>query len=94
MATYIIITHQPGLLDAFEGNARPAIPTGKTASEDWIELGETIPAQVKAHSSFLGALPGPDGELMFNFAIGQAAANEYLITVPKHQIKNITIKTA
>jgi len=32
--------------------------------------------------------------LIFNFAIGQAAANEYLVSVSRHQIKNITTKTA
>lgn len=94
MATYLVIDHQPGLLDAYLGNARPAVPTGKTASENWIELGETQPAQTKGFSSFIGALPGPDGELIFNFAIGQAAANEYLVSVSRHQIKNITTKTA
>jgi len=93
MATYMIFSDIPGFRSSYLGNGQPQIPTGKTISEVWVELGETVPAQAKANSTFRNVCVA-NGKPVYVFAIGNSAANEYLVCVPAHQVKNMTIKTA
>lgn len=93
MATYIITDDQPGLRQSYLGSANPKLPTGKVVDNLYTELGVTIPTQTAAYSSFAGQSIGPGGTEFFIFNIGNSALNEYLICVPRHQIRNLTIKT-
>ena len=93
MATVMIFNDVPGFRSSYLGNGQPQLPTGKTISEVHVELGETVPAQVKAYSTFRNVTMA-NGKPIYVFSIGQAGANEYLVCVPAHQIKNMTIKTA
>ena len=93
MATYMKFADIPGFRASFLGNGQPQMPTGKTISEVWVELGETVPTQATAHSTFRNVTVA-NGKPVYVFSIGNSAANEYLVCVPAHQIKNMTIKTA
>lgn len=94
MATYIKIADSSSLRNAMLGNAEPKLPTGKTISELWAELGETIPTQTTANSTFLGEMIGPQREPMLVWNIGDATPSAYLVVVPKRHVKNLTIKLA
>jgi len=91
MATYIKTADSVGFRSAYAGNAVPPMPTGKMVDELWAELGETVPTQTVANSSFKG-VSLHNGEMYFSWAIGNSSANEYLVVVPRKHLKNLTIK--
>lgn len=91
MSTYIKTSDSVGFRSSFAGNAVPPMPTGKEVDELWCELGETVPTQTVAKSSYLGSSIH-NGEVYYSWSIGDSAINDYLICVPKKHVKNLTLK--
>lgn len=90
MATYLVTTDSPSLRQAMLGSQWNALPTGKVIDELRSEVGETVPTQAKAFSSCSVVSNGAEPVLLFN--VGQSAANEYLIAVPRSKLKLLTMK--
>lgn len=91
MATYIKTADNPGLRQSFMGNAANILPTGKAVDEIWAELGETVPTQTVTYST--ASVYTANGEVLYVFNIGNSAANEYLVAVPRKNLIAMTIKT-
>lgn len=91
MATYIKTADNPAIRHSVMGSAGNIMPVGKEVDELWCELGETVPTQTVTYST--GNVYHANGEPVYVFAIGNSAANEYLVAVPHRHLKNLTIKT-
>lgn len=91
MATCVKTKDNPAIRHSFMGTAGNILPTGKDIDEIWCELGETVPTQTVTYST--GYVYHANGEPIYVFNIGNSAANEYLIAVPRRHLKSLTIKT-
>lgn len=92
MATYLVTSDSPSLRQAMLGSQWNALPTGKKIDELRSEVGETVPTQAKAYSTCSVVSNGAEPVLLFN--VGNSAANEYLIAVPRSKLKLLSMKLA
>jgi len=92
MATYLVIPDNPAIRQSMLGSQWNALPAGKKVDELQLELGVTVPTQAKAYSSAVVYSNGTEPVFVCN--IGQAALNEYLMAVPRSQVKALRMKLA
>lgn len=92
MATHLVTPDSPSLRQAMMGSQWNRLPSGKVVDELRSEVGYTVPTQAKAYSSCSVITNGIEPVFLYN--IGNSAANEYLVAVPRSKLKLLTTKLA